>query len=718
MDFFLEIYTEEVPAKMQKKASFDLANIAYEQFQKHNLEIKKSSIKSFITPNRQALYIHQLKSEIEIAKSQKFGPQITANEKAIEGFLRANNLTSIKQLKISQNKGKDCYLLEIPKTTIKTSEILTKAIVEILNKMVNQWPKLMRWDVEGFEKQPKWIRPIRNISAICGTEILDFEFANLKSNNITFGLKKNKIKLNRAEDYIDQLDSNNVFVDQERRKTIIKSQINELLKETNLKTFDDINKAQIFDEITHLCENPTALIGSIDDKFLKLPKEILLLTLKNNQKYVCLKDKKGNFANKFIFITNNIINKNNKDKIIKDNEKLVRARFSDVEFFINEDLKEPLINKINNLENIVFHAKLGSLKEKIYRLESIAKVVGVFVPNADITNIEKLTQLAKIDLSTKAVLELPELQGKIGAYYAKVQNEEENIINAIEEQYLPLGPNSNLPQTPLGITLSIADKIDSIVGFYLANEKPTSSKDPYGLRRYVLGIMRMCFEYKIAIPIRISVEKALNSYPLKLTKSLIAKTSTQKLPIAKKQLVEEIIIFFLERLKTYLYDEKGLKNEIINIVIDEYVADLNKHRYCNILYLYNKIKFISNYVQDEANAELLSLYKRSANILKIEENKDNKKFDGKVSRLHLKNKYEKLLHFRLKKISSKFKKSCSNGNFKEAFTLLETTKLPLTQFFDNVLVNDNDQNFRENRLKIINKFVETFNYAADLSKLK
>ncbi|MBL6665019.1 MAG: glycine--tRNA ligase subunit beta [Rickettsiales bacterium] len=718
MDFFLEIYTEEIPAKMQKKASEDFAKITQEVLKREGLEIADTSINSYITPNRQSLYISTIQSSIEIPEFLKYGPQINANEKAIDGFLRSNSLKSIDQLDVAESKGKKCYLYRQPKTIIKTSDILEKNIPVILDKMVNSWPKLMRWDVAGLKKQPKWIRPIRNIAALCGEDGINFEYAGLKSNNITYGLNKEKIKISRAENYIDFLSKHNVILDQKKRKESIIKQVNDIVSKTNLELFDNPETSNLFNEITYLCEHPTALLASIDERFLKLPKEVLLLTLKNNQKYICLKNKEGNFANKFIFIANNIITKDNKEKIIKDNEKLVNARFCDVEFFIEDDLKKPLIERINDLDKIVFHTKLGTLKEKIHRLESAAKIIGVFIPGTNLIDIDKVVQLSKVDLTTKSVAELPELQGKIGAYYAKKQGQSEEISNAIAEQYLPLGPASTLPQAPLGITLSIVDKVDSIAGFYLANDKPTSSKDPYGLRRAVLGIIRISFEHNIEFPIRISVEKALNSYPVKLSKKLLSEVSEEKFQIAKKHLVEEIIIFFVERLKTYLKESKNLRSEIVNIVIDEYLSNLDKHRYCNILYLYKKIAFLSNYIDDKKNEEILNLYKRSANILVIEEKKDATKHNGKVSRLHLKNKYEKALYLGIKKMSHKFKKLVSKGNFEEAFELISSIKLPLNQFFDNVLINDEDPAIRENRLRILNKVVDHFNYVANLSKLK
>ena len=715
-DFFAEIYSEEIPSRMQKKAVADFAKIASEAFEKNGINFSQNNLKTFISPRRLSLCLSAINSVQEIAEVVKFGPQITANQKAIDGFLNSNNLTSVDQLEISEQKGNKCYLYRQPKSEIKTIDILAKILPDILQKMTNSWPKLMRFDIENSDFQPKWIRPIRNISAMFGNDVVNFEFAGLKTSNITFALDNSKITLNRAIDYREYLDENNIILDQDIRKNLIISRIENLCEELSLTTMDNKESSNLFDEVTGLCQYPTALVGEIDERFLALPNEVLFLTLKNNQKYFCLKDKEQNFSNKFIFVVNNIISDSNEEKIIKDTEKLVRARLSDAEFFINEDLNKPLSQRTKELEKVIFHQKLGSIQDKILRLQNLAKFIGVFVPRSDFSLIEKSVNLIKSDLTTKAVAELPELQGRIGEFYATKQGENPKIAKAIYEHYLPVGPNSPLPQSPLGITLSISDKIDSIVGFFLCNEKPTSSKDPFGLRRYTLAIIRIVFEFDIAFPIRISVEKSLNTYSSKLLKEFLHKEDSKFID-NKKKLIEEIITFFVERLKSYLKEDQNLKTEIINVVIDEYLSNLNSHRYCNILYLAKKIKFLDSYIKNDDNEEILNLYKRSANILAIEEKKDKKRYNGKVSRLHLKDKNEKILYASIKKVSAKHKKLVVKGSFEEAFFILKIIEKPLTNFFDNVLINQDDKGLRENRLKLLNKVVSLFNITADISKI-
>ncbi len=719
-NFILEILSEEIPALMQKNAAENLIKIANEILAKNGLLFSVNHLKAYVTPFRLVLEILDLAEKQEIAAIRKMGPRIDADEKAINGFLKANNISNVAELEQIENKGQKCFFYVKPASEVRVADILRESVPQILQKMVNYWPKLMRYDVENSENQAKWVRPIRNILALLGGELIKFDFAGLNSCSATFVGNYANIKFNleNSAQYHEALEKNSVILDQEKRKKEIISQVEKIKHDFALELIDDL-KSPLFDEVCGLCESPTALIGSIDEKFLELPKEVLILTLKLNQKYFCLKTQSGELSTKFIFVVNVKVDDFNHEKLILDNEKLVRARLSDAEFFIHEDLKEPLISRLQALNKIVFHKKLGSIQDKVNRMQSLAKFMSVFVPHTDLSLIERASELAKIDLTTKAVGELPELQGKIGSFYAAKQRENKKIIAAIYEHYLPLGPSSELPKTSLGIVLSIADKIDSIVGFFLADEKPTSSKDPYALRRAVLGIIRIGFQYNIAFPIRILVEKSLNAYPVKTLKELLGeKEGDGKFLKKKKDLVEEIIIFFVERLKTYLKENEMLQQDIVNAVIEEYLSDLEAHKYCDILYLAKKIKFLSQFISEKENHKIIQLYKRSANILAIEEKKDGKKYVGKISILGLRNKYERLLYKRIKQVKASFKKLIIKGEFEDAFKLLHVLEMPLAQFFDHVIVNDKDKNLRENRLFLLAKIRALFNQVADLSKVE
>jgi len=709
-DFLLEIFSEEIPAKMQKVAAENFLQIAAETLLRNNLKFAPDQIKTFITPRRLVLHIPRLDAFQITPSTKRVGPKLTADKKAIEGFVRSCGLAS--EAHLEQLDG--AYVFNKPESKISAAEILKNSVPHILNKMVNAWPKLMHYGVEGLDVQPKWIRPIRNIACMLGDQVIDVEFAGLKSNQITFARSFEPLKIHNAGDFEAMLEHQHIIINQEKRRQKMMDQIRKIKADLALELIDDEEKSSLFDELTGLNECPTALVASIDAKFLNLPDEVLILTLRSNQKYLCLKKKDGSLASQFIFISNAVIDSNNSRKIIADNEKVVRARLWDAEFFIHEDLKTPLFSRVDDLKKIVFHQKLGSVFDKKERLNSLSKFLSIFIPHCDLSLAQRGSDLCKVDLTTKAVGELPELQGKMGSFYAMKQNEDKKIVAAIYEHYLPLGPTSELPQTPLGVALAIADKIDSIVGFFLADEKPTSSKDPYALRRAALGIIRISFHHNIAFPIRNLIEKSLNSYPQKLQKSLFGDGFAKK----KKELIEEIIKFFIERLKVYLRENDKVNADVINAVMVEYLSDLDAHKYIDILYLAKKIRFLNNFVQNPADKNLIALYKRAANILAIEEKKDGKKYDDKPSRLALKTKYEKVLYRRIKQISSEFNKLIIKGDFELAFKLFHVLEIPLGHFFENVVVNDEERNVRENRLLLLSRIRALFDQVGDLSKIE
>lgn len=718
-DFLLEVLSEEIPAGMQKAAAENFLQISQTILTKNNLILTDEQIKVLITPRRLTLYISNLSQNQESPAIIKVGPKIEANEKAIAGFARSVGISDISQLDQVEKDGNLCYAFSKAASEVKTSTIIENALPQILQRMTNAWPKLMRWDVVGLDYQPKWIRPIRNIAALFGDEIVNVEFAGLQSNNKTFVnfIKSSEpIQISNAQHYHQLMEDHLVILDPLLRKEKIIEEINKITAALNLKTIDKADTSPLFDEVTGLCESPTVLVGSIDESFMELPDEILILTLKLNQRYFCLENNEGQLASKFIFVTNCEVRDDNRQKIIQDNNKLVKARLADAKFFVMEDLKDDLILKLPELKKVVFHQKIGSVYDKVGRLNSVSKFLALFVPHCDFSLVERAANLSKVDLVTKAVAELPELQGKIGSFYAEKRGENPKVAAAIYEHYLPLGPNSALPKTSLGIVLSIADKMDSIAGFFLANEKPTSSKDPYALRRAALGVIRIGLKYDIAFPIRILVEKSLSAYPVKLSKELL-KEEEGKYFDNKKTLSVEIIKFIVERLKVYLREVEKLDQTVVNVVINAYLSNLEAHKYCDILYLAKKAAFLDAFVSGEENKKIIELYKRSANILSIEEKKDNKIYGGKVSGRILKTKYEIVLRKRIKQIASPFKKLITKGQFEEAFELLTVLEAPLAHFFENIIVNDKDKNLRESRLILLSKIRDLFDQVGDLSKI-
>lgn len=711
-DFILEIFSEEIPARMQKNSAENFLKIAQEVFTKNNLNFDEDSIKVCISPRRLSLILKNLDEEQIQNAQKKIGPKLGSDPRAIEGFLKSTGKNKLEDLQIVDG----FYVFNKLESKIKTAEIIASCLPIIMQKMQNSWQKLMRYDVDKIGNQAKWIRPIRGIVALFGEQIINFNFAFIQAKNISFDKNGNQILINNAKDYEHILQKNNILIDQNERKKKILQNLNKITQENYLKLPDNFEKSNFFEELVGLCESPEVLVGEIDNKFLELPNEALILTLQSNQKYICCTDFDGKFSSKFLFIVDCEINENNIKKIIADNEKIMRARLADLEFFIDEDLKHHLSDYVVKLQKIIYHQKIGTIFEKVERLKEMAKFLSIFVPHCEIGLIDRSVDLAKADLATKAVAELPELQGRFGSFYAIKQLENHKISEAIYEHYLPDGASSPTAKSPLGITLAIADKIDTLVGFFLVDERPTSSKDPFALRRCALGIIRTSHQHNIAFPIRILVERSLKSYPPKLLKQYISNEKKDFFEL-KKKLIEEIVRFIVERLKVYLKEQEQVRQDVINVVMNAYLESIESHKSVDILYLIKKIKFLDNFLLNDDHKRLIDLYKRSINILKIEEKKDNKKYQGRPSVLGFKSKYEKLLYRRIKQISRDYYKFINKAEFEKAFALLAVVETPLDHFFEHVLVNDVDNYARENRLILLAMIRDLFDEVGDLSEV-
>ena len=713
-NFLLEIFSEELPPLSQNNAAIGLKKIITDELNSSPID-NNIVTECYVSPKRLVVNISNIKKFITLEAERKIGPKVGASEKAINGFLKSNKIEKLSSLKKVTKKGDKYYAYDIDERKIKSEELIIKIINKTLFKLPSLWPRLMRWSSQQSSHNIEWPRPIRNILCMLDDKIVDIKFAGLQSNNYTFyKIYDQKLIIDNAANYKNLLNLKGIIVDHVERKNEIFSQIRDVLKNKSLNLLDNEND-KIFDEITGLTESPKVLMGSINESLMKIPDEILTLSLKSNQKYICLKSLEGNLSSKFIFIAQ-YEDDSNISEIIKGNEKVVDARLSDANFFINEDLKNPLENKVQNLTNIIFHYKLGSYYDKALRLNNLTNFLAIFIPHCEISMIERLCLLCKADLSTKAVGEFSDLQGKIGSYYALKSAEDDKIIAAIYEHYMPISQNGELPKTSLGIALSIADKIDNIVGLFLAGEKPTSSRDPFAIRRAVLGIIRIGFFHNIAFPIKILVEKSFKSYPIKLTQHYF-NDDDQLIYDDKNDLVHDIVIFFVERLKIYLKEQDGLHPEIVNAVIDHYAANIDNHKYCDILFLAKKVKFLDKIIFGDDRLHIISLYKRVSKIVQIEEKRDNVKFSAKPSKIGFKTKYEVILYKRVRQIYAKFTKLIFKSEFDEALQLITILEQPLNDFFDNVVINHEDAKIRENRLQLLSFVRDLFERIYGLSKI-
>ncbi len=707
-ELLIEIYSEEIPARMQLKAMEDFKKLFVDFFLKQNISIKEENLKVFIAPRRLVLLVENLSEQQNKPAVNKIGPKTDASSKAIEGFLKSIGLRNVADLeKIDRDDG-SYYLYKQPEIKIKTAEILANNLPIILQKMAGTWQKSM--NLISIEGQYSWVRPIRNILAIFAGKLLDFEFANLRANNNTFGnliAGKKKIEVLDFAGYKQELEENFVILDWFKRREIIVNEISKI----DHKLVD--NNAKLIDEIAGLVEYPKVLIGSVDDIFAKLPLKVLELTIKIHQRSILFNDKSGL---KFIFISGLETDEIATKRIIADNEKVVRARLSDAVFYIEEDKKIPFANRTLLLKDVIFHQKLGSIANKIERLKTLNKLIAIWVAKANLSKLEHLAKLSKNDLTTKTVAEMPELQGIIGGYCARSAGEDLEICQAIEEQYLPIGYDGQLPQSPLGIVLAIADKIDTICSLFLADEKPTSSKDPMALRRAALGIIKIAIEKQIALPLKIIIEKAINAHLVRNIKAIYPKKTNVEIKRIRSDCAFLVKSFFIERNKFYLKEKFNLKAEIINDVFEQFANKNNNKDYCP-LHASNKALIINSFFTNPDNLAIIGLYKRVVNILAIEEARDGKIYNTKPSIVYLKTKYEKLLYKKSKIFTPLVKKDTKNHNYQNALTILMELEFPIRSFLDNVIINCDSRELRNNRLLILGRIRSLFTTVFNFEKI-
>ncbi|MCH9754069.1 MAG: glycine--tRNA ligase subunit beta [Alphaproteobacteria bacterium] len=664
-ELLFEIFSEEIPAKMQGKALVDMKNIFINHLSKNKIQYKK--LETFITPRRVVLFADGLRfSEAENLNQEKRGPKVGANEKALEGFLGSNGLKK-EDLFIKDIKGVEYYFANI----VKVSGSIDKIISSILEKILYEfpWPKSMRWDSSDI----RWIRPIRNILCLFGENVLPIEFGLLKSNNYSFGhrvLAPQKFSVKNFADYKKSLNKQNVILDQSERKKIILKQIDDILSKKNLSLVKDEG---LLDEVSGLVEYPVALLGKIEQKFLSLPKEVLYTSIKTHQKYFSIQDKNGKVAPYFITISNN--NPSDKSVITEGNERVLKARLYDAEFFFKEDKKISLENRVETLKGVIFHKKLGTVYDKTYRIVSVSEILSKHLGITNSNDVKRGALLSKSDLVTNMVGEFPDLQGVIGKYYAKNDGENSSVSTTISDHYLPRGRSDKCPKLKESSVVSIADKIDSIVGLFHVGEAPSSSKDPYGLRRSALGIIRILIESNFSITVQKLIELSLNSHQVSDAK--------------KVSLLEEVHKFFYERFRYFLKDD-----------FDEYLilAVLNKSE-GDIYIDFKKIESLRECLIVPEGKNLSIAAKRVHNILMScgEEGQDE------IQTKLLEGKEEKELFNKLNSLEKSLEKSLKHYEYKQALKDMSSINILIDSFFDKTMIMVDDNRLKNNRIALLRR---------------
>ncbi len=684
-EFFLELFSEEIPAGLQRNSRKTLLESFQKLFEEKQISFKKSS--SFSTPNRLVILFEGLSKEI-IQKAEEIkGPNINAPEKAVEGFLRSNRIDKKDLIKKKIEKG-EFYFFKKPSNKINTIDLLEEYTPLILDKL--QWKKSMRWGNHSLN----WARPLKSILAVFDDKSLGFKFHHLICSNTTFIDKEfeDKKKIFKTfKSYKDFFNQSGIIIDHVPRKEFIVKEIEKISKKNNF-IIEPNNK--LLDEVTDIVEQPNVIVCKFDQKFLNIPKEILIITMQHHQKYFPTFDKKGKITNEFLVVANN---KDTKGYIKLGNERVVEARLSDAQFFWEKNKSQNLVKQVSKLKTMNYFKGLGSYFDKIQRMRKLGGMISdELLISKD--QVELSASICKVDLISDLVGEFPELQGIMGGYFAEEQGFDKEIVLAVSEHYLPAGLDSKTPKKPFSIALALTDKIDTLVGFFGINQKPTSSKDPYALRRSALGIIKLLIDNNKEFKI-----KDLISYSTSLHRD-------QGFELLNELSQRELADFLKDRLKYYM-KEKKIRADIIEASINAYSIDhMNK--------IYNKASTLNSVINKDIGEDIIANYKRASNILDSELKNSDVELSNTTDPGIFKNDYEKNLFKKINEMRKYFTNINKDENYKESLTILAGAKKVISDFFDNVKVNDEDKNIKKNRLELLQMLCRTFNNYINFSKIE
>jgi len=684
-EFFLELFSEEIPASLQQNVRNSLLESFQKLFQEKQILFKKGS--SFSTPNRLIILFEGLSKEI-IKKAEEIkGPNVNAPEKAIEGFLRSNQI-NINELVKKKIKKEEFYFFKKSSKKINTINLLEEHTPLILDKL--QWKKSMRWGDYSLN----WARPLKSILAVFDDKSLGFQFHHLKCSNTTFIDKEFEDKKKIFKDfksYKSFFNQLGTIIDHNLRREFI---VKEFEKISNKKNFIIEPNSKLLNEVVDIVEQPNILVCKFDEKFLNIPKEILIITMQYHQKYFPTFDKKGKITNEFLVVANN---KDTKSYIKLGNERVVEARLSDAQFFWEKNKSQNLVKQVSKLKTVNYFKGLGSYFDKIQRMRKLGGMISdELLISKD--KVELSVSICKVDLISDLVGEFPELQGIMGGYFAEVQGFDKEIALAVREHYFPLGLDSKTPKKPFSIALALTDKIDILVGFFGINKKPTSSKDPYALRRTALGVVKLLIDNNKEFKI-----KDLISYSISLHRD-------QGFELANEELQKELNNFLMDRLKYYMKENK-IRADIAEASINSYGIDhMNK--------IYKKARTLNNIINEEVGEDIISSYRRAFSILGVELKNSDLELSNTTDPGIFKNDYEKNLFKKVNELRKYFTNINKNENYMESLTNLAGAKKVIIEFFDNVKVNDDDKNIKKNRLELLQMLCRTFDNYVNFSNIE
>ena len=685
-EFFLELFSEEMPSKLQTNARKNLLLDLNKFFEESSIKIK-GAVSAFSTPNRIAINFTKVSKEV-IKKSQEIrGPSSDSKTEALEGFLNSYKINKSQVSLKSTKKGK-FYFYNTPEQKLQTYDLLKKNLPLILEKI--SWNKSMKWG----ENQMFWGRPLKSILAVFNGKKIDFNFHHLKASNLTFIDKdlEEKVKnFNNFKSYISYFKSIKIILDHEKRKKLINNELNKTAEKNNILI--DV-KENLLNEITNIVEKPKVILCEFNKKFLEVPKEILIITMQNHQKYIPTFDRKYNLTNYFLVVSNS---KDPKGFVKQGNERVIEARLNDAEFFWKRNKSQNLIKQLSDLKKINFFKGLGSYFDKTQRIKNISSLISDELMISK-EKIEVAASICKVDLKSDLVAEFPELQGILGGHFAEAQGFEKEVCQSISEHYLPSGHESRVPKNLYSITLSLSDKLDTLVGFFGLGLIPTGSRDPYALRRFTIGLVRLIIENKIKIKLRSIINYSLTLY----------KEQGYEFDITK--VLKELNNFILDRLKNYSKD-KGIRLDIIeSSVLSNDIDELYNG--------YKKAEILNKNMRKELGQNVVAIYKRASNILISEIKKNKLELHNSVDIGLFKNEFEKNLYKKIQEIKKYLLNLGKNDDFEQNLKELFKLKQEVDLFFDNVIVNDENQSIKKNRLELLNLLCKSFDNFFNFSKIE
>jgi len=701
-DLLLELFSEEIPARMQAKAAEDLRRMVTDRLVAEGLVYEGA--KAFATPRRLTLTVHGIPARQSDLKQERKGPRVGGAEAAIQGFLKATGLNSLDEAKIQRDPKGDFYIA----LTEKPGKPAVDVLAEILPLIIRTfpWPKQMRWgELSAKSSALTWVRPLHSIVATFGIEteepeVVKFDLSGISVGQTTRGhrfLAPDAFEVRRFDDYVAKLQHAKVILDPERRKEIILADARQL---TFAQGFELVEDPALLDEVAGLVEWPVVLMGSFDRDFLSIPDEVIRATIRANQKCFVVRDPKTQkLTNKFI-ITANIEASDGGTAIIAGNERVIRARLSDAKFFYETDLKTKLEDRLPKFDQIVFHEKLGTQAERIKRIARLAGEIAPLV-GADAAKTKRAAQLAKADLLTEVVGEFPELQGLMGKYYALAHGEDASVAAASEEHWKPQGQGDSVPTDPVSVAVGLADKLDTLASFWAMDEKPTGSKDPFALRRAALGVIRLVLENNLRLSMTEIAKSGVDG---------LLETGTAQALIDSDKVPADLLAFFADRLKVQLRDQ-GARHDLVDAVFALGGQD-------DLLMVVRRVEALGKFLDSDDGKNLLAGTKRANNILAIEEKKDKRKFDGAPDAALFKLDEEKALAKAIAEVGPEASAAVAKEDFAGAMTAMAKLRPAVDAFFDKVKVNDDDAAVRENRLKLLNEIRAATRAVADFSKIQ